>query len=255
LIIKVFADATPTKFTLYEDDGMNIKYGAVKQPLYNTRTTSISQQQSGKKVTLVIAKASGTYKGALARRNNVLRLIVDSARATDVSLNGTRLPLRRSAAVFNQYTSGWYSAGRNAIFIKSGSKDVVLKKTFTVTLQTTTPVTSVNFVCDNGWTTSGESISVVGNKPELGNWDPDMGIKLDPSVYYEYIYNPPLNHNGPGPLTPKWTGIVRSLPTDTTLEWKCAKKLSSGAWQLKSGSNNAITLPKSGFAGTSVGSF
>ena len=255
LIVKVFADATPTQFTLYEDDGVNIKYNTVKQPLYNTRTTSISQQQTGNTVTLAISKTSGTYDGALARRNNVVRLIVDNARATTVSFNGIALPQRQTAAAFNNYASGWYNAGRNVIFIKSGSKYVTLKKTFIITLQAVAPVTSVNFVCDNGWTTTGESISVVGNKPELGNWDPDKGIKLNPSVYYEYIYNPPLNHNGPGPSTPKWTGMAQGLPTDTTLEWKCAKKTSTGAWQLQPGSNDVIILPKSGFAGTSAGSF
>ena len=80
-------------------------------------------------------------------------------------------------------------------------------------------------------------------------------MKLAPSIYYEYIYNPPPGDNLPGPKTPKWTGLARDLPANHSVEWKCAKKLSAGQWQWQPGGNNSITLPASGFAGTVVGTF
>ncbi|MDD5154503.1 MAG: glycoside hydrolase family 31 protein [Desulfovibrionales bacterium] len=255
LIVQVYADATPTGFTLYEDDGSTINYGPDKRPVYKTRNTVISQQKSGSVVTVVIDKASGSYEGAVARRNNVLRLVVEDALATRVTLNRSVLPPRRSAADFNAAASGWYNAARNLILIKSGVRDVYGRKTFKVQSRSLPPVTSVNFVCDNCWTALGEKVYVVGNKPELGNWDPNKAVQLYPSVYYEYIYNPPPGHNGPGPKTPKWTGLVQGLPPNTAIEWKYVKKLNSGEWQFKPGNNDVIAVPKSGFAGTSAGSF
>jgi alpha-glucosidase len=184
-----------------------------------------------------------------------VRLVIEDARATKVKLNGAAVSKRSSLATFNRAPSGWYNAGRNLILIKSGITDVSRRKVITVALQPLPPVTSANLVCDNGWTTTGESIRAVGNTAALGNWDPEKGIKLNPSVYYEYIYNPPPNHNGPGPNTPKWTGLVSGLPAAATVEWKCVKKTNAGQWQLMPGENKKITLPGSGFAGTSVGTF
>ena len=83
----------------------------------------------------------------------------------------------------------------------------------------------------------------------------EKAVKLQPSVYYEYIYNPPPGHNGPGPSTPKWSAVVQGLPANSAIEWKCVKHLASGQWQWQSGANNTVTAPASGFAGTSAGAF
>lgn len=255
LIVQVYEDPSPTQFTLYEDDGSTINYDSDKRPVYTTRTTSISQQKNKNLVTVIIDKASGSYANAPFLRNNIVRLVVDDARAVEVKLNGNTLSKRASEADFNNTLSGWYNAKRNLILIKSGVVNVKKKKTFKIKLQPAAPTTAVNLVCDNGWTSLGENVYVVGNKPELGNWDMNKAVRLSPSVYYEYIYNPPPGHNGPGPKTPKWSGLIQGLPSDTTLEWKCAKKLNFGGWQFMQGNNKVVTLPKSGFAGTSIGSF
>lgn len=255
LIVQVYADPAQTQFMLYEDDGSTINYDPGKRPVYMTRTTSILQQKSSNLVTVTIDKAVGNYANSPSLRNNIVRLVVDDSRAVEVKLNGNTLSKRASETDLNNSSSGWYNAKRNLILIKSGVLDVTSKKTFNVKLQSVQPVTSVNLVCDNGWTSLGENVYVLGNKPELGNWDLNKAVRLSPSVYYEYIYNPPPDHNGPGPKTPKWSGLVQGLPSDTALEWKCAKKLNSGGWQFMPGNNKVITLPKSGFAGTSIGSF
>jgi alpha-glucosidase len=255
LIVQVYADATPSQFTLYEDDGSTLDYAPDKRPVYRTRTTLVSQQMAGNKVTVAIHAAQGSYNDAPTKRNNIIRLVVHDARAAQVTLDGQVLPQRASAAIFDSTTSGWYSAGRNLILVKSGTRAVTLTKTLTISLQPLPPVTSVNFVCDNGWSAPGDVVYVVGSIPELGGWNPEKGVKLAPSVYYEYIYNRPPGDNLPGPKAPKWTGLARELPADLSIEWKCVKKLGSGQWQWQPGNNNVVTLPASGFAGTAVGAF
>jgi alpha-glucosidase (family GH31 glycosyl hydrolase) len=255
LVVRIYADQSPSQFTLYEDDGSTLRYGTDGRPVYETRTTVMSQQQTATGVTVVIDEANGTYSGAPAIRNNIVQLVVEDAQAVRVKLNGLDLPERISVATFEGATNGWYNAARNVILMKSGIQDVVGKKTFEIALRSLSPVSSVNFVCDNGWTALGEDIYAVGNKPELGNWDPNMGVKLFPNVYYEYIYNPPPDHSGPGPSTPKWTRLVQGLPSNTVIEWKCVKKLNSGEWEFEPGDNHVISLPASGFGGTNIGSF
>ena len=255
LIVQVYAHETPGAFTLYEDDGETIRYTPDKRPLYDTRTTRISQVKAADTVAVDIDGAVGTYAGASGIRNTVLRLVADNAKAMDIRLNGNVLPEFTSLKDYSAAASGWLNAGRNLILVKSGPVPVSEKKTFRIELQPLPPVTAANLVCDNGWTEPGENIYAVGNLPGLGEWDPARGVMLSPSIYYEYTYSPPPNHNGPGPKTPKWTGLADGLPTATTLEWKCVKKLKSGQWQYMPGRNSSIDLPESGFAGTSVGTF
>lgn len=255
LTVQVYADAAPNQFTLYEDDGTTLAYDTGTRPVYQTRTTSITQQQTGNVATVVIDKADGNYPGAVAQRNNIVRLVVQDARASGVKLNGNTLPQQNSAAAFASAANGWFNAERNLVLVKSGSNRVSNKKTFVVALQPVASTASVNLVCDNGWTAPGDQVYAVGNQTAIGNWNPEKAVKLNPSIYYEYIYNPPPNHAGPGPNTPKWTGIIQGLPANSSIEWKCVKLLASGQWQWQSGGNNTVVAPASGFAGTSVGKF
>ena len=255
LIVQVYPDATPSSFTLYEDDGETIGYSADKRPRYATRTTPISQQHDADRVTVVIGKAVGKYANAPTSRNNLVRLVVGEASAVDVRLNGVALKKRVTASDFNTAAKGWYNAGRNLILVKTGVLSTGTNKTLTLVLKAAAPTASVNLVCDNGWTAPGENVYAVGNAPALSSWDTAKAVLLNPSIYYEYIYNPPSNHNGPGPGTPKWTGIVGSLPGDSRLEWKCAIRSKSGQWRYMPGGNSSIDLPASGFAGSSFGAF
>lgn len=255
LLVQVYADETPNQFTLYEDDGATLDYGPDARPVYQTMTTAISQRQTGDLVTVTIDKAVGSYPGAVAQRNNIVRLIVQDARAVNVKLNGNALPERGSAASYEAATSGWLNAGRNLVLIKTGVLSVMNKKTLNVALAPTTPTTTLNLVCDNSWTSPGDNVYAVGNQAAIGDWDLGKAVKLSPSIYYEYIYNPPPGHNGPGPKTPKWTGVVQGLSANASIEWKCVKRLASGHWQWQPGENNRTATPASGFAGTSAGAF
>ncbi len=255
LLVQVYADVVSSQFTLYEDDGTTLNFGPDERPVYQTRTTALSQQQTGNEAMVLIDKSLGSYPGAGPRRNNSVRLIVQDARAVGVRLNGSALPQRSSASSFASAATGWFNAGRNLVLIKSGQRGVATKKIFKVTLQPIVGSATVNLVCDNGWTAPGEEVYAVGNQALLGNWNQEKALRLQPSVYFEYIYNPPPGHNGPGPSTPKWSAVVADLPAKSLIEWKCIKRLASGQWQWQAGENNVLALPESGFSGTSVGAF
>lgn len=64
------------------------------------------------------------------------------------------------------------------------------------------------FVCENGDTSWGTSVYVVGNRERLGNWDPKHAQILVADGPY-----------------PKWTGYIDDLPADGDIEWKCIKRL------------------------------
>jgi hypothetical protein len=255
LIVQVHADIMPSQFTLYEDDGETVEYGTDTRPRYQTRSSVISQQQTNNEVMIKVDKSVGNFPSAVTERNNIVRLVVRDARAVSVKVNGITLPQRNMAASLATAEKGWFNAGRNLVLIKSGAIDVTIPKSFKVSLQPVSGAATVNLVCDKGWTSPVENVYAVGNQTALGNWNPEKAIKLKPSVYYEYIYNPPLGHNGPGPSTPKWTGVVQGLPTNSFIEWKCVKQNASGQWQWEPGDNSIIASHSSGFAGTSFGGF
>lgn len=266
LIVKVYADAARSSFTLYEDDGSTLQYEADGRPRYHHRTTEISQQQTdARTVAVTIAPAvdvNGTspFAGAVTTRPNVVRLVVDGAEAVAVRLNGTPLPRHGSAGAFAAAASGWYNAGRNLIVAKSAALGVYDgTKTFSFELQPVAATTSVNFVCDRGFTVPGTSVYVVGSIPAIGGpgWDTRHAVRLEPNVYHDYIVNPPPGHNGPGPSAPVWTGIVKDLPPNTRFEWKCVRmrENGSGAPEWEPGDNNVHATTASGYAGRAYGTF
>ncbi len=272
LIVRVYADSTPSEFTVYEDDGLTLNYDDNNRPLYHYRTTTLKQQQDDNTVTVTIERGiniqrdetvNDAFPGAIMNRSNVVQLVVKDATATSVSLNGTLLTQHPSQAAFEAAASGWYNAGNNLILAKSESLSVEsTEKTFSFELASlSTPTTSVNFICDGGFTTLGQSIYAVGSIEALGNWNVANAVKLDPNVYYEYIYNPPAAAPGsedrPGPTQPIWTGIIDNLPSDTEFEWKCIKRQEDDPTQVEfqPGNNNQKTTIASGYSGHSYGKF
>ncbi|WP_416396232.1 glucan 1,4-alpha-maltotetraohydrolase domain-containing protein [Allohahella sp. A8] len=88
------------------------------------------------------------------------------------------------------------------------------------------PTASVNFRCDNGVTNWGQSVYVVGNTAELGNWNASAAVRLPDASGY-----------------PSWTGSI-ALPTGKAVEWKCIIRSESNPSQVikwQSGANNRVT--------------
>lgn len=89
----------------------------------------------------------------------------------------------------------------------------------------------VTFSCSNGNTNPGDSIYVVGDQAELGNWTASVSQKLEPTSY------------------PTWTATL-SVPANTTIKWKCVKANESSLvinqWQ--GGADNTVTTSNSNTA-------
>jgi alpha-glucosidase len=260
LIVTAYAGTVPTSFTLYEDDGRTLRYDAQGRPIYQYRTTVLRQisSQQVAEVTIDSATNIGEPSGIPDIRTNLVRLVVDGAEATSVSLNGNPLPPHATREALDAAANGWVNAGSNVILAKSESMAVLNStKTFRFSLQPVAPSTSVNFVCDRGLTRPGVSVYVAGNLPALGAWDPGKAVRLSPSIYSEYITNPPANQVGPGPQAPVWTGVIQNLPTGASIEWKCIRRREDGGgpvdWQ--PGPNNVHQTGSGGFAGRTYGAF
>ncbi len=126
LIVRVFADSTPSSITLYEDDGVSIAYqhGEV-------RTTEIRQQQQGNEVSVIIAGAQGSYAGASGRRDNVIHLYTNlKGDPTAVVLNGTDLKPYEMEADLEKAESGWVVSDSGVVIVKSGEMYVSEDKEF-----------------------------------------------------------------------------------------------------------------------------
>jgi len=236
LRVRVFASQTPSTFVLAEDDNETTAWrsGAV-------RSTTINQRKTADGAIIVkIDDPIGTWPQAAARRPIRLELVVNAERVSGATLDGVQLEqcsaLAESEA--SEAVSCWRNASRNLIVIETTSLPIAGTKLFDVK---TTPVLqthTVHFRCDNGTTTSGTSVYVSGDVPELGNSDPARAVKLDPTVY------------------PTWTGTISGLPTGRQLNWRCLKRRERTAeviaWQP---GINAISLSGRDFAGLTSGAF
>lgn len=163
--------------------------------------------------------------GAVGTRGYVIELVAENARATAVTLNGQAVSFTQSDG--------------NLITVSGGVRSVQDTKMFRLELAPIAPRASMNFVCDQANTVLGESVYITGDIAELGAWSPANAVKLDPSVY------------------PKWTGVVRNLPANATIHWKCIKRLERNAtvtaWL--PGADRVTSTPASGPGGTAYASF
>lgn len=85
---------------------------------------------------------------------------------------------------------------------------------------------TVNFECQNGQTQWGDSVYVVGNQPELGNWSAAQAALLTDTSNY-----------------PTWKGSLE-LTGGANVEWKCIIRSESDPNDVKqweSGANNTVT--------------
>ncbi|MCB0036730.1 MAG: DUF5110 domain-containing protein, partial [Anaerolineales bacterium] len=128
LIVYIVPDTVPSAFTLYEDDGRSIAYqsGEVRQ-------TEISQQWTGEQITVEIGAAEGTFSGAAAERDNVVKLVVGDSTVSAVRVNGTALTAIESVADWETAVQGWFT-NAGELWVKTGSTAVTEAKEVVVTL-------------------------------------------------------------------------------------------------------------------------
>ncbi len=154
LVIRVYADPTPSHFLLYEDDGLTVRYDDAGRTSYSHRTTRISQSVPDAATAIVkigpaIDSDPGSpYAGAPTGRPNVVELVIEEANATAVSLNGTPLAQRQDRATLDAAASGWINAGHGLVLAKSDRLPVAAAKEFTFSLVPDAAPSSIYFACD-----------------------------------------------------------------------------------------------------------
>lgn len=235
LRLKVFAHMEPTSFELYEDDGTSRDY---KDGMFTL--TKIAQSMTALQSKVVIEPTKGNYEGSPDNRSFALELVLDQKRASGATLNGQALPPCRSAVdtPIPAERKCWKNDGRNLVKVFTGLHSTAVTKTVSVSLEEVTASSSALFVCENAVTDLGTSVYIVGNIPELGRWKPSKAIKLDAIEY------------------PNWSKLVRHLPTNKKIEWKCLKRKSEGdeivGWEAN---QRVFQTSDKGYSGVQVGGF
>lgn len=133
LVVRVYPAVDPTRFTLYEDDGETVAYQRGE-----VRETDISQalEAEGRRASVTVAAARGTYAGAPEQRDHRVELVFDGTRVTAVSLNGVELARREDLAGLDAAPDGWAPAGPRRVVARSGPRSVSEQKAFAFTLET-----------------------------------------------------------------------------------------------------------------------
>jgi hypothetical protein len=85
----------------------------------------------------------------------------------------------------------------------------------------------VTFTASSATTVPGQDVYVVGNIPELGEWDPRRAVKMAPTAY------------------PTWSVPVSYLPRGLAIEFKFIKVDGSGNVTWEGGSDRSFTVPNS----------
>jgi len=86
------------------------------------------------------------------------------------------------------------------------------------------PHTTVHVEARHDHTAWGDGVTLVGDLPELGSWDPGAGLSLDPSAW------------------PLWSGTL-SLPGGVRLEHKLVVDRATGGVTWERGANRRLTVP------------
>ena len=80
---------------------------------------------------MTIAASNGTFQGAAAARDNVVKLSINTPGApTQVTLNGAVLPRLDTRAAFEQAEQGWHQESEHLFLAKSGKMNVGEAKVF-----------------------------------------------------------------------------------------------------------------------------
>lgn len=165
-----------------------------------------------------------------------------------MTYNGAPLPAQPNQAAYDVAEVGWVNAGSNLILAKAPVSPVSQSGTFRFTLTPVAPRSSLNFICDAGFTNPGESVYVSGNLPELGNNDPKKAIKLEPNLYYQYIKDGRSGFSAA--KAPTWSGVVTNLPPSRSFQWQCLKRLEGGALNvIKRSASTSARTATSGYGG------
>lgn len=232
LIIKIVPSKNKSEFILYEDDGYTTDYKLKKYS-----QTLITQEKIDDNVTVKIAAQQGSYLGMPLERKQSVEIATPNEFVENVSINNIQI----QKCLSDNLDNCWYQTSRNSIIVKKSKTKISESNTYLFKLKPLKNLYSqYSFTCYNANTKLGESIYIIGNIQELGNWDTKNAIKLFPVEY------------------PTWSGYINNIPSNTyNIQWKCLKKNDTTGevleWQPDPNDNfNSI---KQGFGGNLFGKF
>lgn len=232
LILKVVPSNNKSEFTLYEDDGHSIDYKSSKYS-----QTIISQIRSGNNVTVSVSAIQGNYNGMPLKRKQSVEIAIPNETLLSINVNGSLL----NKCTENINENCWTQSSRNSVIAKLGYIATNTSTIYSFSLkQNGSNYSQYNFTCFNSTTKIGESVYILGNIPELGNWDTSKAIKLNPVEY------------------PTWSGYFSNISSNTNnIQWKCIKKndQSNNVIQWQNGPNNTFNSVVRGYGGNVQGSF
>jgi len=123
LKLRVFADAKPSQFHLYEDDNFSEAYqtGAYRE-------TVISQEDLGHSEKITVNAAKGNYTGAPGSRKIELEFVKENACVQGVLLNSNALKKLSGA----KPQPGWYQDPRGVVVVQTSGLPVFENQVFEI---------------------------------------------------------------------------------------------------------------------------
>lgn len=230
--IRIFPSENATKFTLYEDDGETNDY---KSALFSQ--TEITQVRNKNHINIVLYPTKGIFNGSINQRNITLELALPNEQINEVFIDNLKI-----TQCSNQLkTNCWMPLKRNLYSIKLDNFEKNKKSNIQISVSKLLQnYTQYSFTCLNGHTNPGESVYILGNISELGNWEKKKAIKLSPTEY------------------PTWTVYLPNLPTNTqNIEWKCIRlnEQNNNIIQWQHGNNNKFNSIETGYGGNLTAAF
>lgn len=230
LNLKVFSGGGLSVYNLYEDDGVSAQRAAGTYAV-----TKISQRMENNLVSVTVDPATGDYPGLPAQKSVTIEIVKTAAQPAEVFLDGSRIAECPSGAV----RSNCFDVNENSVLVYAGRRSVRAAVEVKIQFQNLASKSGwAHFVCNNGTTSAGTSVFILGDDPKLGAWNPQLALPLDAAAY------------------PVWTAIVLGLDPGKTFRWKCLKRRVQSAQivEWESGADHEFSAT-AGFSGTQSGTF
>ncbi len=230
LSLKVYAGPA-SEFILYEDDGETTD---VTAGLYVS--TKISQRMSGDEMIVVVDAAQGSINQFPNAKTFKLDLVIKNKIPTQVRMANIDVPRCIGGALqvpcYEQISDSVLRLHGGSIPVRQRTE---VRATF---VDNQNSSAWAHFVCDEGITTPGTSVYILGDDPVLGAWNPERAVLLRPTAY------------------PVWSGSVYGLEPGKVYQWKCVKRVenSPNVEQWEDGPNRTVRAVQ-GFSGIQRGSF
>lgn len=228
--IEIFQGPAPTEFLVVEDDGRTNAYKSGDKNVLKIR-----QEILDSTVEISVDQIEGRSKVGV--RHHRVRYHSKGLLANAVKVNGIELIQVANAQALDGLETGWSVDAYGVVELKTGGQLLSdgLRVSISFDSEKAQPPFAY-FVCANSSLKEKEEIRIVGNIPMLGNWDAGRGLVLGQTPHNSAVE------------------LVKNLPVDKKVEWKCVKDFGNGTYAWQGGANNVFDTGKTGYIGVQNGS-